>query len=111
MTLNLPEPLLNFVQPLALPENTDFLGKMLGKALLNDGSGGVIYLQGELGAGKTALVRALLRSCGVEGRIKAQVTPYLKLIKFLAYTSIILIFIDLRTHKNGKRQALEIYSI
>ena len=71
MTLNLPEPLLNLVLPLALPENTDFLGKMLGKALLNDRSGGVIYLQGELGAGKTALVRALLRSCGVEGRIKS----------------------------------------
>ena len=33
--------------------------------------GGVIHLQGTLGAGKTALCRAFLRACGVTGRIKS----------------------------------------
>lgn len=34
-------------------------------------AGGRIHLQGELGAGKTAFVRALLRACGIKGRIKS----------------------------------------
>lgn len=34
-------------------------------------SGGRVYLHGDLGAGKTTLVRALLRKCGIEGRIKS----------------------------------------
>lgn len=33
--------------------------------------GGRIHLQGELGAGKTAFTRALLRECGIKGRIKS----------------------------------------
>jgi tRNA threonylcarbamoyladenosine biosynthesis protein TsaE len=33
--------------------------------------GGQIQLHGELGAGKTAFTRALLRECGVTGRIKS----------------------------------------
>ena len=32
---------------------------------------GRIHLQGELGAGKTALTRAFLRHCGISGRIKS----------------------------------------
>ena len=34
-------------------------------------AGGRIHLQGDLGAGKTSLVRAFLRHCGVTGRIKS----------------------------------------
>jgi len=34
-------------------------------------AGGRIHLQGELGAGKTSLVRAFLRQCGISGRIKS----------------------------------------
>lgn len=62
---------------------TDALGQALAMvaAELSPNSAGVltpgaeaqgrIHLQGELGAGKTALVRAFLRYCGITGRIKS----------------------------------------
>lgn len=46
---------------------TQRLGERLAGVLR--GQSGVIYLQGGLGAGKTTLVRALLKALGVEGRV------------------------------------------
>ena len=43
----------------------------LGVLTPGAGAGGRIHLQGDLGAGKTALARALIRACGVTGRIKS----------------------------------------
>jgi tRNA threonylcarbamoyladenosine biosynthesis protein TsaE len=93
----LPTPLLTQAHALAVPEDTDLLGLFLGKAILNQGSGGVIYLQGELGAGKTALVRALLRSCGVQGRIKS---PSYALLETYKVSSLYFYHLDFYRFKN-----------
>ncbi|WP_020655635.1 tRNA (adenosine(37)-N6)-threonylcarbamoyltransferase complex ATPase subunit type 1 TsaE [Massilia niastensis] len=47
---------------------TDALGAALARALQ---PGLVIYLHGDLGAGKTALTRALLRAAGYTGTVKS----------------------------------------
>jgi tRNA threonylcarbamoyladenosine biosynthesis protein TsaE len=54
----------------ALPEEaaTQALGAALAPALT---PGMVIYLRGELGAGKTTLARGLLRGLGYQGRVKS----------------------------------------
>jgi tRNA threonylcarbamoyladenosine biosynthesis protein TsaE len=95
--MNLPAPLLTQPLKLATPEDTDELGQTMGQALLNEGSGAVIYLQGELGAGKTALVRALLRACGVQGRIKS---PSYALLETYKVSSLYLYHLDFYRFKN-----------
>jgi tRNA threonylcarbamoyladenosine biosynthesis protein TsaE len=70
-----------------LPDETatEALGQQLAWIVLNttnqdppqsttggtEQTAGLIYLQGNLGTGKTSLVRAFLRACGVTGRIKS----------------------------------------
>ena len=54
--------------PLASEEATLALGAALAKGAL---PGRVLFLSGDLGAGKTTLVRGLLRALGWSGRVKS----------------------------------------
>ena len=54
--------------PLASEDATLALGAALAKGAL---AGRVLYLSGELGVGKTTLVRGLLRALGWAGRVKS----------------------------------------
>jgi tRNA threonylcarbamoyladenosine biosynthesis protein TsaE len=75
-------PLKTLSLALAGETDTDLLGQALARVAADlrptpkgdqpgPDAGGRIHLEGDLGAGKTSLVRALLRQCGVSGRIKS----------------------------------------
>jgi tRNA threonylcarbamoyladenosine biosynthesis protein TsaE len=69
---------LSLVLPDALA--TDALGAALARALPRD-SGLVITLEGDLGAGKTSLVRAMLRTLGHTGPVKSPTYALVELYK------------------------------
>ena len=57
---------------LALPLNTESDTDTLGTQIANSVSGGlIIYLIGELGAGKTRLAQAIIHGLGFQGHVKS----------------------------------------
>ncbi len=52
------------------PQATERFGRALGRALAGSAGAGLsIWLEGELGAGKTCMARAILRGLGYAGRV------------------------------------------
>jgi tRNA threonylcarbamoyladenosine biosynthesis protein TsaE len=85
-----------------LPDSsvTEALGQALARALPGDGvahasvadSGAVVYLEGELGAGKTTCVRSLLRALGVAGLVRS---PTYTLVETYAVAALTCVHVDL----------------
>lgn len=73
--------------------DTELLGNALSRALPRPADlGAVLYLQGELGAGKTTCVRSLLRALGVAGLVRS---PTYTLIETYATQAFTCIHVDL----------------
>jgi len=77
---------------------TEALGQALARALppmgaaASAGGGVVLYLRGELGAGKTTCVRALLRTLGVTGLVRS---PTYTLVETYVLAGLTCIHVDL----------------
>ena len=85
---------------------TDALGHRLATALQVFDRGIVVSLRGELGAGKTALARAILRGLGHDGRV---VSPSYTLVEPYALGARTLFHLDL--YRLGDPEELEFLGI
>ena len=79
---------------LSLPESrsTEVLGAALARAFPHPSAGAVIYLQGDLGAGKTTCVRSLLRTLGVTAPVRS---PTYTLVDTYSLADLTCVHIDL----------------
>jgi tRNA threonylcarbamoyladenosine biosynthesis protein TsaE len=80
---------------LSLPDSgaTEAFGRALAGALpATTATGAVVYLQGELGAGKTTTVRSLLQALGVTGKVRS---PTYTLIDTYVLPALTCVHIDL----------------
>jgi tRNA threonylcarbamoyladenosine biosynthesis protein TsaE len=77
-----------------LPDSssTEVLGSALARAFPNPGAGAVIYLQGELGSGKTTCVRSLLRTLGVTAPVRS---PTYTLVDHYSLAALECVHVDL----------------
>ena len=73
-------------------DETEALGERLARAYLPQPGHGVLYLRGELGAGKTTLARGLLRGCGVTAPVRS---PTYSLVELYAAGALTLVHVDL----------------
>jgi tRNA threonylcarbamoyladenosine biosynthesis protein TsaE len=71
---------------------TEALGAALARAFPGPSRGAVVYLQGELGAGKTTCARSLLRALGVTAPVRS---PTYTLVDSYALASLDISHIDL----------------
>jgi len=71
---------------------TELLGVALARAMPALSAGAVVYLQGELGAGKTSCVRSLLRALGVAAQVRS---PTYTLVDTYSLANLDCVHIDL----------------
>ncbi len=72
--------------------DTELLGAALARSLPADDFAAVLYLKGDLGAGKTTCVRALLRTLGIVRRVRS---PTYTLVETYAAAELTCVHVDL----------------